>query len=128
MAKIAIVDTSSIMFGFAYKKDVFNSVYERFPDYTSAVSNGIVNELTRFSTIKGKKGIAAKIGLLALKSKNVRVYKNNTSVDSWIIKEALLDKESIVISNDTALARILSKKGVPCFKMSKSGMLKRSFG
>lgn len=128
MTKIAIVDTSSIIFGFSYKKDVFNSLYERFPDYKPAVSNGVINELARFSLIKGKKGIAAKIGLLTLKSKNVRVYKNNTSVDSWIIRQAGLDTASIVISNDTALNRILSKRHVPCFKMSKSGMLKRSFG
>jgi rRNA-processing protein FCF1 len=79
------------------------------------------------STIKGKKGISARTALLALKSKKVRVYNINVSADLWITRQASSEKGSIVISNDTELIRALCWKHVPCFKISKSGMLKRTF-
>jgi rRNA-processing protein FCF1 len=56
-----IIDTSSILFGFSFKKSVFESAAKRFPDYKPIVSRGIIRELSSFSTLKGKKGANAKI-------------------------------------------------------------------
>jgi rRNA-processing protein FCF1 len=119
-----IIDTSSILFGFSFKKSVFESAAKRFPDYKPIVSRGIIRELSSFSTLKGKKGANAKIALLELKAKKIDVYNINRHPDSWILDFSFKKRDSIVITNDTALARKLASRSIRVFKMSRSGMLK----
>ncbi len=127
MKKNAIVDTSAILFGLEYRKDVFESLATELPEYAPIVSRGIMRELARFSSIKGKRGAMARTALLALKAKKVRVYNINVNADKWIVRHASSFSGTVVISNDSELIRILCRRRVPCFRISKSGMLKRSF-
>lgn len=119
-----IIDTSSILFGFSYNRNVFEAAMQRFPGSTLLVSRGIISELTRFSSQKGKKGLRARIALLELKAKKINVDNINANADSWILNTAPKKKGSVVITNDTALAKRLSSKGVRVYKVSRSGLLR----
>ncbi len=119
-----IIDTSSILFGFAYNRNVFEVAKAEFPGSIPLVSRGIIRELTRFSSQKGKKGLRARIALMELKAKKINVDNINANADSWILNTASKRKGSVVITNDTALAKKLSSKGVRVYKISRSGLLK----
>ncbi len=119
-----IIDTSSMLFGFAYNRNVFEAAMRRFPSSTLLVSRGIIRELTRFSSQKGKKGLRARIALLELKAKKINVDNINANADSWILDTAPKRRGSVVVTNDTALAKRLSSKGVRVYKISRSGLLK----
>lgn len=121
----AIVDTSSILFGFRYRKDVFEALERQLPSFRPAISKGILRELEGISSNRGKKGAMARAALLALKSKKVDVHNINTGVDAWIARQAAKGRGCIVITNDTELAERLFGRRIVCFKLSKSGQLKR---
>lgn len=122
---IAIVDTSSILFGFKYRKDVFEALERQLPLFKPAISRGVLRELGRISLNRGKKGATARVALLALKSKKVDIHNISAGVDDWIVRQAAKARGSVVITNDTELADRLVGRGVACFKLSRSGTLKR---
>jgi rRNA-processing protein FCF1 len=122
--RYVIIDTSSILFGFSYNRNVFDTAKEQLPGYRPLVSRGIVRELTRFSAEKGKKGLKARIALLELKAKKIDVDNIGTHADSWILHAARRHSGSAVITNDTALAERLASSNVRVYKMSRSGMLR----
>ena len=119
-----IIDTSSILFGFKYNKNVFDIAGREFHLYKQSISEGIINELRRISRNKGNRGVYARLALLELRAKNISVDKIITNADSWILDKALRNRESIVITNDTALAGKLRNSNISVLKISKSGNLK----
>ncbi len=119
------MDTSSIVFGFSFKKDVFAIARESFPGSSTLISAGVIRELRRLSKNIGKKGACAKIGLLSAGSKNVKVDNANGSVDAWICKAAARYNNAVVITNDTELHRKLRLSGASVYKLSRSGILKK---
>ena len=120
-----IIDTSSMLFAFSYKKNLFDIAKYAFPGNKQLVSKGIINELTRISHNKGSKGTYAKIALLELKSKKVSVDNITGNADAWILNKARASKDIVVITNDSALARSLLSEGAKVFKIAKSGILRR---
>jgi rRNA-processing protein FCF1 len=119
-----IIDTSSILFGFSYNRNVFETAIDKFPGYGMLISRGIVKELTRMSTNTGKKGLRARVALLELKAKKINVDNISIHPDKWILDTSLKNKGNIVITNDTALASKLHNSKVKVYKISKSGVLK----
>lgn len=122
MGKV-FLDTSAILFSFRNKKDIFNIVSNVFPTLNAIISEGVIRELTKNGTNKGKKGSVARTSLSILKSKNIKVDNINMNVDNWILKKA--SRFDVVVTNDTELISKLNKKRVTCFKVSKSGALKK---
>jgi len=122
--KYVIIDTSSILFGFSYNRNVFETAKEQFRGYKMLVSKGIINELTRLSANKGSKGLRARIALLELKSKRIDVDNISIHPDRWIVDTAIKNNSSVVITNDTALAAKLLRAKLKVYKISKSGILK----
>ena len=122
--KYAIIDTSSILFGFTYGRNVFESAMETFEGSKLLVSRGIITELTRFSSNKGAKGMRAKVALMEIKAKKISVDNISTNVDKWILYTAPR-KGALVITNDTPLAKRLVFGGIKVFKMSRSGVLRK---
>jgi rRNA-processing protein FCF1 len=120
----AIIDTSSILFGFTYNRNVFETVKEKFPRHKMLVSKGIIKELTRLSNNKGRKGLRARIALLEIKAKRVNVDNISIHPDKWILDTAIRSKNYTVITNDTDLASKLARVHVKVFKISRSGLLK----
>ncbi len=119
-----IIDTSSIIFGFEYKKNVFDSVKEAFPSYKVLISEGIIRELTGIASGKGRKGGSAKIALEAIGHAAMETDPSGESVDAWIIAKAKGAPESIVVTNDTELYKKLKSTNIKCLKLTKSGLLK----
>ncbi len=121
-----LIDTSSIVYGFEYRKNVFDTVSETFPGAGVYVSKGIIKELDKLSANKGAKGAAARLSRLALAdnaSKRLRIESSTKSGDSWIIGSAK-KSDTIVITNDTALAKRLKSLNVKVFKLAKDGRLR----
>lgn len=118
-----IIDTSSILFGFSYNRNVFETAKEKFPRTKILVSRGIIKELTKLSSNKGKKGLRARVALLEIKAKKINVDNISIYPDKWILDTVIRNKNHVVITNDTALARKLLLAKVKAFKISKSGML-----
>jgi rRNA-processing protein FCF1 len=122
--KRVIIDTSSILFGFTYNRNVFERAKEQFSGYKLTVSRGIIKELTKFSNTNGAKGIRARVALLELKAKKINVDNISVYPDKYILDSASRDRNCIVITNDTILAKKLSLINVKVYKISKSGILK----
>jgi rRNA-processing protein FCF1 len=118
------IDTSSILFGFSNKRDVFESVRGMFPSATTVISKGVIRELRGLSGNKGRKGSNARAALIAVKAKKVKVDNNTGNVDRWILSAAASTPDSVVITNDTDLGRALKRKGTVVFKISRDGSLR----
>lgn len=118
-----ILDTSSMLFGFSNNVNVFDIAEAEFPGYKRLVSRGIVNELEGISRNRGRKGSCARIALMELRAKKIEI-DNINEADDWILGRAKRSRGSIVVTNDTRLARRLSGSGTTVLKVSRSGMLK----
>jgi rRNA-processing protein FCF1 len=113
-----------MLFGFTYNRNVFESAIRQFPGYKLLVSRGIIRELTKISANKGNRGLRARVALLELKAKKINVDNISIYPDKWILDTSLKNKESIVITNDSALARKLKLGKIRTYKISRSGILK----
>jgi rRNA-processing protein FCF1 len=122
--KYVIIDTSSILYGFSYNRNVFETAKDSFPGYGMLVSRGILRELTKLSSNSGRKGLRARIALLEIKAKKINVDNISINADKWILNTSIKNRDYIVVTNDTALARKLSLAKVKVFKMSKNGVLR----
>ena len=121
-----IIDTSSILFSFEYRKDVFGIVEAEFPHATMSISRGVLRELAAAALNKGRKGAAARTALLAVKSKKLKVYNNNGHVDAWIVGMARASGGKVaIVTNDTLLVkRLHSFQGLRISKLSNDGRLR----
>ena len=120
-----LVDTSSILFGMEYRKSAIEASRARFTDLKPLVSKGIINELTKLSLNKGKKGAAAKAALAEITLKRIDVESISGNADSWILARAARSEGLTVVTNDTELARKLLNLDASVFKMSRNGFLSR---
>jgi rRNA-processing protein FCF1 len=118
-----IVDTSSILFGFANRRSVFDAVSAELGD-RCLVSKGIITELNTISKRKGIRGAEAKAALGELSLKKIKIEANSKYPDSWIKERASEPGISAVVTNDTELASTINKE-VAVFKFSREGKLKR---
>ena len=124
--KLVIIDTSSILFGFAHGKNAFEAVRYGLHDYAPYLSLAVVRELNGISRNRGRLGTAARVALQELRYKNIKgSNKSLSNADLDIIRVAGEHKDSAVITNDTALVKKLLGLGVEVFKLSLSGRLIR---
>ncbi len=118
-----ILDTSSMLFGFSNNRNVFDLAIGEFPSHRPLVSIGIVNELMGLSQNKGKKGACARVALAEIRAKKIEIDNINRA-DGWILEKARRNRGSVVVTNDTPLAKKLLRFGTTVLKMSRSGMLR----
>lgn len=119
-----LVDTSSILFGFENRRSAFEAVAEQFDRAYPEVSKGIISELAIISSNAGRKGAAARAALAEIKAKKVRIANTLAYPDAWIAREAQAHADTVVVTNDTGLARRLPKEAM-VLKMSRNGRLRR---
>lgn len=122
--KYVIIDTSSILYGFSYNRNIFERARDKFPNYKLLVSRGIINELNKIASNRGSRGLKARVALMEIKAKKINVDNISVYPDKWILDTSLKNRESVVITNDTLLARRLRVGKVRTYKLSKSGILK----
>jgi rRNA-processing protein FCF1 len=118
-----IIDTSSILFGFANGKNVIEIARSHFHSIPIIISKGILRELSSKSKNGGAKGVSAKVAMLAISNSGIKIIDSNIDPDRWIISSS--SKGVIVITNDTALARQSFKGGAIVYKLSKDGKLRK---
>ncbi len=123
--KAALIDTSSILFALRYRKDLFERLGEQFPDCKPVISRGVVGELKAMGANRGKRGALARLALMMLKSKKVEIHNIGIDPDRWIQRQAARSRGRMVVTNDSELARKASAIGARCFKVSRSGSIKR---
>ena len=122
--KLAIIDTSSIMFGFSHRRNTFDAVRYALHDHTLYLSGAVVRELHQLARNRGRQGAAARVALQELRYKNIKgSNKSLSNADLDIMRVAGGHKGSAVITNDTALSKRLRSSGVEVFKLSISGRL-----
>lgn len=122
--RFAILDTSSILFGFSNMKDTFEIVKERFPGRGILVSKGVLRELAGISLNRGRRGTSARAALEAIRYKKIEVDNDNKDVDPWVVAAARRYPHSVVITNDTELYKKLKNINIESFKLTKDGHLK----
>jgi Uncharacterized proteins of PilT N-term./Vapc superfamily len=118
-----IIDTSSLVFGFANGKNIIEAALQRFPKMELLVSRSLIGELEGISTNKGKRGDAARLALLSIKAKKVKVDNKRGNVDDWVLETAANNRGSIVVTNDTQLIRRLDGAGVRSYRARESGTI-----
>ncbi len=122
--KLAIIDTSSILFGFSHRRNAFDVVRYVLHGHSLYLSGAVVNELRQISKNRGRLGASARIALQELRYKNIKgSNKWLSDADLDIMRVAGRHKGSTVITNDTALVKRLHGLGVEVFKLSISGRL-----
>ncbi|MCL4389467.1 MAG: hypothetical protein M1528_02145 [Candidatus Marsarchaeota archaeon] len=119
-----IIDTSSILFGIKLKKDVFEVARLAIPGCELIISKGIVGELNGINMGGGRRREEAGIALRLLKKHKIHINKSEEYPDSWIYKAAVKYKNSIVITNDTALLKKIGSAGGMARRLSVGGSLK----
>lgn len=118
-----VIDTSSILFGLANGKDVFQAARDGQQGYTPLISKGVIGELEAIKARKGKFGKYAGAALVLISMSHIGASSDTSPVDDWIAKEA---KENgyAVCTNDTALKRSLKKARIRVFSMTRSGSIR----
>ena len=83
-----VVDTSSIIYATAHRKDICEILLEGM-GLGVVVSSGVFRELRKIGGGKGSDSGSARAGAVLLKNHGVRVINNNSYVDIWIEEYAL---------------------------------------
>ena len=71
----------------------------------------------------GQKGACARIALMEIRAKKIEI-DNINGADGWILEKARRNRGSVVVTNDTPLAKRLLRFGTNVMKISRNGMLK----
>ncbi|MDE1823121.1 MAG: hypothetical protein KGH50_02235 [Candidatus Micrarchaeota archaeon] len=119
-----ILDTSSIIFSLSNKRDILMSIRDRFPNSRILVSDGVLGELKKLSSGRSRYAKYAAVAISLLnRYDNVKVAKNSSYVDKWIIREAS-KLGAVVCSNDIKLKRALKAAGISTISVSRDGSLR----
>ncbi|MGC8651830.1 MAG: hypothetical protein ACP5UH_01085 [Candidatus Micrarchaeia archaeon] len=118
-----IVDTSSILFGFENRKNVFDIVLREWHGCRLLMPSSIMGELRKKAQNSGKSGAYAKAALALLHNVPAIKIRGGSNADSWIVGNAL-PRKALVVTNDTLLGRRLAEMGVKVFRLSRNGMLR----
>lgn len=111
MRKI-LLDTNFLLVPFQFGLDVFGEMREVFEgEYLLVVPTGVVGELEKLASGKGKEGAAARFGLKLLSLRKIERVESSGNVDGWILEYARKEG-AVVATNDRALRENLKKKGV----------------
>jgi len=110
--KKVILDTNSLTIPYQFSIDIFDKIKDLVRgDYEILVLDGTVRELKSLSNKKGRKSLAAKVGLELIEKKELRVIETgNGNVDDEIVN--LSDDKTIVATNDKELIKRLKHKNV----------------
>lgn len=109
--KYVILDTNILMASEEFSFNIFSEL-NRLLDfqYKLITLKPVVEELKKISKNKGKKGVAAKVGLKLLKDVKI-IDVNSKNADKVILKFAK-ENDALVCTNDKELKNKLKEKGI----------------
>lgn len=110
--KRVILDTNFLTIPYQFNIDIFEEIDRVVEgEYELTTLDCVVDELEKLKKSRGKNAAAAKVGLILIKEKNVKVINTGEkNVDITIHRMA--DKNTIVATNDRNLIRKLKNKNV----------------
>jgi rRNA-processing protein FCF1 len=117
-----ILDTSSIIFAFSMKADIFRAAEDQL-HARILISRGVMRELGGIAAGKTKEGRAARVALEMIKRYSVEVADDNRSADAWILDEGM-EEGLYVCTNDIRLKRALKDRGKRALSVSENGVLR----
>ena len=111
MKKI-ILDTNFLTIPFQFNIDIFEEIDRVVEgDYELTTVDCVVEELKKLKKARGKDAVAAKVALIMIKEKKIKIIKTHEkNVDKTIYK--ISDKNTIVATNDKNLMQKLKEKNV----------------
>jgi hypothetical protein len=107
----AVLDTNFLMLAYQFKIDVLGGLRELLGEYKAVTCEGVVDELDRRCSGKGKESTAAKYALKLLKLGKVEIMSNDGKVDDWIVSYCAMNS-SVACTVDRELIGRLKKEGV----------------
>lgn len=117
-----VVDTSSIVYATAHKRDLCEILLAGM-GLKAVVSSGVFRELRTIGSGRGSDSGSARAGAVLLKNHGVKVINNNSYVDIWIEEYALRHRLP-VCTNDTKLKKRLRAEGLSVFSVSSDGKIR----
>ncbi len=118
--RCVVIDTSSIIFGFSKKVDVFERIREEFPGYEIIMPSGVLGELEKIGKEKMKESVNARYALGVIGKLGLRVVPSYAYVDRWILEKAD-GMGCTVCTNDGELRKKLAAMGVKVVSVSVGG-------
>mgnify|MGYP001626411837 CR=1 FL=1 len=119
MQKI-LVDTSSIVFSFSNKKDIFDELKEM--GFVPVISQGVVSELEKLANSRRRPSAGAGAALLAIRGKGIETDKDRRMPDIWLLSSA--SKGVYICTNDRRLKQRLEKKLAKVVSVGRDGKLR----
>jgi len=117
-----ILDTSSIVFAFSMKANIFEAAEDQLRARI-VVSSGIMRELKGIASGRTKESRAARIALEMMKRHAVDVVDDDRRADDWIL-DAGVAEGVYVCTNDMGLKRELRERGKRALSVSENGVLR----
>ena len=118
-----IVDTSAIIFAAENRVDIFKAIEEQMPGAEIILSNGIMEEIEMLTAAGGERKKHAKVALGLVEKHKIKMLKDHSYVDGWIVKESA-ERKCVVCTNDIALKEELKKAKIKVLSVSGSGILR----
>jgi|SRR5271157_4949525 len=107
----AVLDTNFLMLAHQFKVNIFGELGELLGEYRAVTCEGVVDELNRRCSGKGKEATAAKYALKLLKLGKVEIRSNEGKVDDWIVSYCAMNG-SVACTVDRELIGRLKREGV----------------
>jgi rRNA-processing protein FCF1 len=117
-----ILDTSSIVFAFSRKVDIFGRAEDQL-QARIVVSAGVMRELRGLASGRTKEGRSAKVALEVMKKYRIDVDGDGRAADRWIL-DAGMAAGVYVCTNDIRLKRELLERGKRALSVSENGVLR----
>ena len=117
-----ILDTSSIVFAFSMKANIFESAEDQLRARI-VVSRGVMRELDTIAARRTKAGRSARVALEMMKRYTVDVEDDDRQADKWIL-DAGKEDGVYVCTNDIRLKQELKKRGRIALSVSENGVLR----
>jgi len=119
-----LVDTSSIIYSFCLKKDIFANIENL--GFTPVVVSSVIEELKEISKRNSKYAVAARYALRVIeerkKGKRIRIIKTKGNADEAI--ERIAKKKKIrVCTNDKEMKKRIKKLGLEILTVKSNGFV-----
>jgi len=119
-----LLDTSSIIFSFYLKKDIFSNIEDL--GFTPVVVSSVVEELKKIAKRNSKYAVAARYALKVIeerkKEKRIKIIKTKGNADEAI--QRIAKKKKIrVCTNDKQMKKRIKKLGLEILTVKSNGFV-----
>jgi rRNA-processing protein FCF1 len=107
----AVLDTNFLMLAHQFKIDILSELSELLGEHRAVTCEGVIEELRKIGSGKGRDSAAARYALKLLKLREVEIKRNAKEVDEWILSYCVRSG-AVACTVDRELISKLKKEGV----------------